>query len=473
MVGDAEEIDKVKVSMIKEVNMKRTKCFQVRVEASTTNVDEDVCSRARALTLFSCQEASRALKGKVISPVGWYYISKKKHLTDLADEIKGRIGSIVIWIDLGNDDCTALDLENWLEETISGQLHVVYVVSRDVEAIGDDSNSIINPILKHHGLRKSEKRHFETIDIQAPKTNIDLSHRESCVNLTVRGIPTDISPTKLSSLLQIMSAEFFDEKDGLLPLQRREVFFYMGDDQCGHVCICVRNIKQLNRMFSSIFFPENRKRLIKKLNNIDANARFEFQMSNALKFFQQIVLELDTLTNDQKEKLDKIRILRRVLINGRAGTGKTFVALHEMLKLLALRRNVQSPEVIILVCSDYLSLGNDMVKWLRVRLGGSIEEVNLQLQKIHFLFRSEDDSGMCQLQICKTGNEEEVVQSPVPDEKEKYELIVVDEGHHVFAKRKLSEHLPLFNEVKEIVRVSREKVKDIREYSHLSIHTYV
>ena len=66
------------------------------------------------------------------------------------------------------------------------------------------------------------------------------------------------------------------------------------------------------------------------LAGIDANAtRFEFQMSNTLKVFQQsVLLEVDTLTNDQKEKLDKIRMLRRVLINGRAGSaGKTFVAM--------------------------------------------------------------------------------------------------------------------------------------------------
>ena len=183
-------------------------------------------------------------------------------------------------------------------------------------------------------------------------------------------------------------------------------------------------------------------------------------MSNALKFFQQSVLELDTLTNDQKEKLDKIRILRRVLINGRAGSGKTFVAMNRILKLLALRRNVQLSEVIILVCSDYLSLGNDLVKWLRVRLGGSINEVNLQLKKIHFLFRS----GMCELRICKIGNEEEVVSSPVSDEKRKYELIVVDEGHHVFAKKKLSKRLPLLNEVKEIVKDIADPIKLVFEF---------
>ena len=57
------------------------------------------------------------------------------------------------------------------------------------------------------------------------------------------------------------------------------------------------------------------------LAGIDANAtRFEFQMSNTLKVFQQsVLLEVDTLTNDQKEKLDKIRMLRRALMIGRAG----------------------------------------------------------------------------------------------------------------------------------------------------------
>jgi hypothetical protein len=70
-----------------------------------------------------------------------------------------------------------------------------------------------------------------------------------------------------------------------------------------HVGGGLQNIKLLNRMllFFSIVSPDNRKkRMIKKLNGIDANAtRFDFQMSNALKVFQQSVLDLDTLTNDQ------------------------------------------------------------------------------------------------------------------------------------------------------------------------------
>lgn len=64
---DGEEIHEIKGSMIELVNIKGTKCFEVRVQASTSNVDEnkDICSRARAITFYSCQEASRALKGMV------------------------------------------------------------------------------------------------------------------------------------------------------------------------------------------------------------------------------------------------------------------------------------------------------------------------------------------------------------------------------------------------------------------------
>ena len=64
----------------------------------------------------------------------------------------------MIWIDLGSDDCTAHDIKKWLEDTrIPGRLHVVYIVSRDVETIGDDSDSIIDPLLKHHGLTKTKQ----------------------------------------------------------------------------------------------------------------------------------------------------------------------------------------------------------------------------------------------------------------------------------------------------------------------------
>jgi hypothetical protein len=197
----------------------------------------------------------------------------------------------------------------------------------------------------------------------------------------------------------------------------------------------------------------------------------EFHISNVLKVFQQCVLELDTLTEDQKMKMKKIKELVRVLIDGRAGSGKTFVAMHCILELMRSNANVSSQEErgLMLVCFDCLTLGNDLVKWIHARLGGSIEETNRQLDDIHFMYRDGNDSVLRHLQIRESGNEDVTVGATpmLTNHKVKYELIVVDEGHHVFTKRKLSKRLPLFNEVKEIVKVSREKVKDIGEYGHV------
>jgi hypothetical protein len=145
--------------------------------------------------------------------------------------------------------------------------------------------------------------------------------------------------------------------------------------------------------------------------------------------------------------------------------------MHCILELLRSNANVSSPEEkgLILVCFDCLTLGNDLVKWIHARLGGSIEDTNFQLNDIHFLYRDGDDSVLCHLQIRESDDEDVTVETTpiLTNHKVKYKLIVVDEGHHVFAKRKMSKRLPLFNEVKEIVKVSREKVKGIGEYGHV------
>ena len=57
-------------------------------------------------------------------------------------------------------------------------------------------------------------------------------------------------------------------------------------------------------------------------------------MSNPLKIFLQCVLELDTPTKDQRRALKTIRKNGWVVIDGRPGSGKTYLAVHCILKLL-------------------------------------------------------------------------------------------------------------------------------------------
>ena len=126
-----------------------------------------------------------------------------------------------------------------------------------------------------------------------------------------------------------MTTECFNEKNVSLPFERREAFFYNNDNDCGHICICVRNIDQLKRTFSSIFLPDNRKMLERKLQRVHGHITLHFEdKHNSLKIFQDCVLKLNFLTDHQKVALQKINECQRVLLNGRAGTGKTSLFVH-------------------------------------------------------------------------------------------------------------------------------------------------
>ena len=230
--------------------------------------------------------------------------------------------------------------------------------------------------------------------------------------------------------------EFFDTDTGeesddstLSLLGKHEASFYKGDGQSVHFRACVRDIKQLKQMFSLIFFPDSRERLENQLKSIDNDMKLEFKMLNSLKVFQQCVLQLDTPTKVQKEALTEILKLRRVLIDGLAGTGKTYIVVHHILRLLSADINdKEGSEGLILLCLDTEPLGNEVVKWLCVRLVG---EKNKKLERIHFMYRSGDNTKRHQVAII---DELELCQVPLDDDGRKYnyDLIVVDEGHHVF-----------------------------------------
>ena len=82
------------------------------------------------------------------------------------------------------------------------------------------------------------------------------------------------------------------------------------------------------------------------------------------------------ITKDRKRKDDsKIRgsIKEMLLINGRAGSGKTFLTMHSMLGLLTDNSNISDFRVpfttkCMLLCLDAEPLGHDIIKWLCARL---------------------------------------------------------------------------------------------------------
>jgi hypothetical protein len=229
-----------------------------------------------------------------------------------------------------------------------------------------------------------------------------------------------------------MLKEFFDTGIGgksvdttLSLIGKNEASSYKGDGESIHFHVGVLNIKQLKQMFSLIFFPDSRERLENQLKYIYSDIKLQFKMFNSLKVFQQCVLEIESLTKYQKRALKDVRKLRRVLIYGPAGSGKTYVALHCILELLTC--NHEEPVVggeggLILLCLDAEPLGNHVVKWLCTRLGGNNSGRNEKLKRIHFLYRSGGSSILHRVQIVESDDgEPELCHDLIDDNGTKYE----------------------------------------------------
>ena len=239
---------------------------------------------------------------------------------------------------------------------------------------------------------------------------------------------------------RIMLEELFDTSSD--NVEKHEATFHKGDDDRLHVHVGVRHIQQLKQMFYLINFPDSRRTLESKLKGIDSDIELQLEMKNSLKIFQDCVLKLNnTLTDEQKEALEKIKDRKRVRIEGPAGCGKTFLAVYLMLERLLVddgkgTNDWESSGGLMLVCLDTMPLGNDIAKWLCHRLGSlSVREMNKKLKRIHFMYRSGDKTELYEARIVEIDGEMELQQFSIDvNGKIYYFLIVVDEGHHVFRK---------------------------------------
>ena len=91
---------------------------------------------------------------------------------------------------------------------------------------------------------------------------------------------------------------------------------------------------------------------------------------------------------------------------------------------------------LILFCFDAESLGNETVKWICTRFGDSISisEKNTLLRRIPFFYNSGDKPGLLyHIQIDESNEEPKLVLDY--ERTYEYDLIVVDEGHHILNKK--------------------------------------
>ncbi|KAJ1465267.1 hypothetical protein T484DRAFT_1922702 [Baffinella frigidus] len=146
----------------------------------------------------------------------------------------------------------------------------------------------------------------------------------------------------------------------------------------------------------------------------------ESDMTNFAVNFEHAILAMDKLTAHQDEKKDAVLRADDVHLFAPAGAGKTFVALHCI--ELALSQNPNN-KILFVVKNEALALY--VVKWICARFEGAVAKRSM-LERLHLLYQPcEDGPRAVELEEGRLSTKNAKV--------EKYDMIVVDEAHHVYS----------------------------------------
>ncbi|KAJ1478433.1 hypothetical protein T484DRAFT_2948811 [Baffinella frigidus] len=155
------------------------------------------------------------------------------------------------------------------------------------------------------------------------------------------------------------------------------------------------------------------------------NITVECDLSGFAKSFEHAILAMDKLTAHQTEKMEELRGLDCVHLYAPAGAGKTFVALHLMLLALFGPNGDQEPDIMILFVVMNEALALFVVKWLCTRCEGAVRKRRM-LEMIYLLYQPCDAGPRAvKLEAGRLSTE------AVPAEQ--YDVVVVDEAHHVYS----------------------------------------
>ena len=133
------------------------------------------------------------------------------------------------------------------------------------------------------------------------------------------------------------------------------------------------------------------------------------------------MLELDELTTHQKETLDKCTAAghSHLHLKAPAGAGKTFVAMHYVLRVLEKRADARA-----LFVARNPALCYFIARWITAREKNPLRQLQL-LGRLHVLYEPFAD-GVRAIQL-KGGR-----LSMETSRETEYALMVVDESHHIY-----------------------------------------
>jgi hypothetical protein len=183
--------------------------------------------------------------------------------------------------------------------------------------------------------------------------------------------------------------------------------------------------------------------LKKRLENMSSSKRTSSEdISNPIiikadrthfaEMYENSILKLFELTKHQRHILRKCFGVDKVHIRAAAGAGKTFIALHRIIRMMR-----KSRESSILFVVNNKALAIFIGKWLCEHFGGTSSDAEAVLDRLQILCKSNNAKEMDLLKYEIENGKVRLVEVDAVSVKKDFDLMVIDEAHHIYKHQAL------------------------------------
>ncbi len=229
---------------------------------------------------------------------------------------------------------------------------------------------------------------------------------------------------------------------------------FVDDDFSVLVRVCVHDICYLHSLRDLILRDEENSFEKLLASNLGTHIDVTVDRTLIVEMIEEVLLQLHQLTPHQEEKLEVCNQHKKcdLHIKAPAGAGKTFIALHLMLQLLAKDR---SEKVKVLFMASNKAMALFAAKWAYERMKGSNYRERA-LERLDLLFPDGGqfaDAHVYAVKKTRKGDQH-ILETIQREPSQSYDLIVCDEAHNIFKDEVLAnglKQLVLYNESRLIL----------------------
>ena len=385
--------------------------------------------RARAVALYVCNEVAG---DDTIFDSGVHRVTSETDALKVQTLIKDKetSGRALIWVDLVDNkksphDSSAAKAQEWINGWIDGFSEEMTLVL--LFTCGASCFEKVESLVAHLEFEwdYGELKVPTGLEISAGQLNgmlCILPYEEKAEGAKKSLLEIINSPSVLRDAL----ARYVGDEECFGRCQRyNQINIFRDDDSSTKVRVSVSSLAHLKRLLDVVYVDKRAERLAEDLSLDIGKVRFDCSAFAAC--YERIILQLETLTEHQLEKLAECDDLKQVRIEGGAGTGKTFLALNSTLDYLRVDQERKQSKCVLFVCRN-ASLAFHFAKWLCHRF---VQEgvTNSFLSRIFFLTDDMEKPAGFEYQMGTLTEASRPSKQPLDFGK-----IVVDEAHDVFRK---------------------------------------